>query len=116
MTGSIDFLVAQRELEVRSDIGIDILVQIHRDRVFGPDEREEVEIALDGIRSRRELAVVGVRAVIKRLSPMASAVEIAVLDTVFDAIVMAHFADIYLAAFRPNDAAFVSQLRCLLVD
>ena len=103
MSRFVNFLSAQRELEIRLHLRILVLIQIHGDGIFGPQQGKQVEIPLHGIVGRAELAYIGISAVVERLTPVTSAVKITILRTGFDTVHMPHFADIYLAAFRPND-------------
>ena len=75
-----------------------------------------MEITLHGIFSDSKLAKVGICSVIKRFSPVASAIEIAVLETVLNAIVVSHFADVYLAALGPHDTSLLCQFCFLFID
>ena len=109
MSRLVDFLATQRQLEIRFYLRIEVLIQVHRNRVFAPLQREQMKITLHRIVRRIELAVIRIRAVIERLAPMACAVEIAILNTVLNAVMMSHLADVYLAALGPHHASFFGQ-------
>ena len=116
MSRFIHLFAAQGELEIGFYLRIEVFIQVHGDTILTPLEREQMEITLNRIVRRIELPVVRVCAVVERLAPMAGTVEIAVLRTGLDTVMMAHLADIDLAAFGPNDPSFGSQLRGTCID
>ena len=105
MSRFIHFFAAQGELEIGFYLRIEVFIQVHGDTILTPLEREQMEIALHRIIGGLELPEIRIRAVIETLAPMARTIEEPILRAVLDTHMMPHLANIYLAAFRPNDSA-----------
>ena len=106
----IDFFVTERQGEIWCDIGVYVPVEIHRQTILCPDDGEEVETALHGVWCFADTCFVGVFAVVERLSPMGSTIEITVLNSLVDTCLMPHLDDVDFATTRPDTASFACEL------
>ena len=114
--GLIHLFAPQREFEVGLRVRVLVKIHIHGNAVLRPIHGEQVEVALQRIVPCVELTCVGIRTVVPSLTPVTRAVEVAILRTGYDAILVSHLTDIYLTAFRPYYSALLCQHGCLIIN
>ena len=86
------------------------MIEVHGKAVLRPHKCEKMEAILHRIGRLADTCLIGITTVVERLAPMGCAIEIAVLQTLADAVLMPHLHDVYLTATRPYDLTGLRQL------